>query len=69
MANNSLGGALLDDPAPVHDRDLVGYIGDEPQIVGNMKKSESKPLSQISEQIENAILVGYIQPAKSLVEY
>lgn len=57
-----LGGrGLLDNLAQIHDGDMVAYMPDHRQVVGDEDIGEAKLLLQVLQEIEDLSLNGHIE--------
>ncbi len=60
-------GPSLDDPARVHDRDLVDHLGDHAEVVGDQQDRHAEPLAQLSHQLEDLGLDRRVERGRRLV--
>ena len=58
---------LLHDPAGVHDRDPVGHVGDDAEVMGDEDQAHLPLLLQISEQSHDLGLHRDVQRGSGLV--
>jgi hypothetical protein len=61
------GGALLDDPAQVHDRDAVGEVGRGREVVGDHEDAEVGLLAQPGQQGQDPGPYRHVQHRRRLV--
>ena len=57
----------LDDLAGVHDRDVVGLLGDHAEIMGDQQQRHADLLLQLFHQIENLRLDRHVERGGRLV--
>jgi hypothetical protein len=58
---------LLHDPAEVHHRDLVGYFGDHPEVVGDEDDRHVELALQVLDQLQHLRLHGHVERGGGLV--
>ena len=58
---------LLDDPAGVHDRDLVGHLGDDAEVVRDDHDGRAELALQALDQLEDLRLDGHVERGRRLV--
>ena len=64
-----LGGrALLDDSSGVHHRDLIGEVGDDREIVGDVQRSDLVRMTQLADRCQDVSLCADIEAGGRLVE-
>jgi hypothetical protein len=63
-----VGDGPLDDRAEVHDRDVVGDLPDDGEVVRDEEVGESETLAQVLEQVDDTRLDGHIERRDGLVE-
>jgi hypothetical protein len=61
------GGGELDDPAEVHDRDPVGDVPDDRQLVSDEDHGKTEARDEVVEQIEDLCLDRHVERAHWLV--
>jgi hypothetical protein len=64
---NAGGGSRFDDPAQVHDRDVITELADDGQIVRDEEVAKTELALKIGEQVEDLRLDGDVQGAYRLV--
>ena len=62
-----VGVGLLDDPAGVHDRDLVGHLGHHAEVVGDDDDGGVELALQPLDQLEDLRLDGHVERGRRLV--
>jgi hypothetical protein len=68
MLADRLGRPLFDDEPEVHDRDLVRYLPDHGQVVGDEQVGHAPFALQVAEQIKDAGLDAHVQRGDRLVQ-
>ena len=58
---------LFDHLAGVHDRDGVGHLGDERQVVAHEHHREAQLLLQLVQQVDDLLLHGHVESRSGLV--
>jgi hypothetical protein len=58
---------LLDDPARVHDRHVVGLLGDDAEVVRDEEQRHAAALPQRAEQLEDLRLDRHVERRRRLV--
>ena len=58
---------LLDDAAGVHDRDAIGHLGDDAEIVGDQQQRQAHPRLQLAQQVEDLRLDRHVERGRRLV--
>ncbi len=61
------GGSLLDDLAGVHDRDVMGNLGDQSQVMRNEDRGEAELGLEIVQKLDDLLLDGHVQSGGGLV--
>ena len=67
MVEYLLGGALFDNLAFVHHGHVVGYLGDDAEVVGDEDDADMVPLLERPQQLEDGLLHGDIECGGRLV--
>ncbi len=57
----------LDDPARVHHHDLVGHLGDHPEVVGDQHDGHAELALEPRDQLQDLGLHGHVQGGRGLV--
>ena len=57
----------LDDPAGVHDRDVVGELGDDGEVVGDVQRRDAVLLAELAHGLQHARLGGDVESRRRLV--
>ena len=57
----------FDDAAGIHDRDAVGHLGDDAEIVGDQHQRGTGVFDQFVQQVENLRLHGDVERGRRLV--
>ena len=65
--NSDLAGRLLDQLAGVHDRDRVGDLDEQRQVVGDEQDAEAEPLAQVHQLFEDLALDHHVERGGRLV--
>ena len=55
------GARPLDDPSPIHDRNVVSMLRDNPEIMGDEQDAHAESGLQPRDQVENLSLNGHIE--------
>ncbi len=64
---DGVGGPLLDEPAAVQDRDAVGDLADDGEVVRDEQAREAEPRPQVGQQVQDPRLHGHVERARGLV--
>ncbi len=67
LQEDGLDGSLLHFAAGVHDRDPIGCLGNDAEIVRNQDERETEPVPEIEQQIENLSLHRDVECGRGLV--
>ena len=62
-----LGGCLLDNLTGVHNRDVMGDLGDQRQVVRNKDHGKAELGLKVVEQLDDLLLNGNVQSGRGLV--
>ena len=63
------GGAMLDDPAEVHHRDLVGDVPHHGEVMGDEQVRQPELILQVFEQVDHLALHGHVERRDRLVAH
>ena len=59
--------AGLDDPPGVHDRDAVGQLGHDREVVAHVERGDGVAAAQVAHRLEHARLRGHVEAGRRLV--
>ena len=62
-------GAALDDPPGVHDRDAVGELGDDREVVAHVQRRDLVAAAQVADGLEHARLRRDVEAGRRLVAH
>ena len=60
-------GAVLDDPAGVHDHDVVDHLGDDAEVVGDEHERRAGLLLELPDELEDLRLDRHVEGGRRLV--
>ncbi len=63
------GRAALDDPAEIHDRDLVRDMADQREVVADDQIGQAQFTLQVAEQVDHLALDGDVEPGSRFVRH
>lgn len=67
MIQNVFGRSLFDDPATMHDRDLVGHVAGDGEVVGDENEPHAKLVTEVGEEVDDLGLDGDVERRNRLV--